>query len=435
MYIGSVYKKRPQNPEDKHYGVIVSQPPVENLVFEGSGPKGAVYIGAIEVLEARGILDGITNVGGSSSGAMTALVVGLGYNAAEIRRITFEKDWSDLADFWPKSEEVSGFWNKLEKTRSTLAKRLFGEEGKKTGLCWGNNLKDWFTSIIQTRVDKALELEEDQTCKRYGRALAIRNKEDVTFADVAELKTLFPELNIRDISVTGANVTDERLEIFNVHNTPDMPVDLAVRISASFPIFFKNIIYKDKEYTDGGSLNNYPMCIYDEAPYIKESEKKRFQGLYGQNLCTLGFRVESSEEIREILWQSGQEDESGTVQKFLEAIAESSKRMAAKAIMGVDYIAAKRILHEGIYGRYAQRTVQLPDSDYSSLSINLDDQDIKILTETGAKATEEWLSLYYDDAGIEIEFNELSELEEYLNDQQLAEVASKLQALDSPPER
>lgn len=434
MYIGAVYKKNPEEPEDKHYGVIVSQPPIENLIFEGSGPKGAIYIGAIEVLEERRILDGIKNVGGSSSGAMTALVVGLGYSAAEIRQITFEQDWSHLADFWPKNEEVSGFWNKLEKTKDTLAKRLFGDEGKGTGLCWGNNLQNWMATIVQKRVDKALETEDDQNSERYNRALTMRDKKDITFADLAELGILFPELNIRDISVTGANITDQRLEIFNVHNTPDMPVDLAVRISASFPIFFKSIIYKDKEYIDGGALNNYPMCIYDMAPYIKESEKKRFQGLYGQNLCTLGFRVDSSEEIKEILWQSGREDESGTVQKFLKAIAESSKRMAAKAIMSVDYIASKKILNEGIYGMYAQRTVQLPDSNYSSLSTNLDDKDIKTLTEAGAKGTEEWLSLYYDDAGIELEFNELSELEEYLDDQPLAEVASKLQELDSSVE-
>ena len=38
-----------------------------NLVFEGGGVKGIAYIGAMQILSQRGLLDDITRVGGASA--------------------------------------------------------------------------------------------------------------------------------------------------------------------------------------------------------------------------------------------------------------------------------------------------------------------------------------------------------------------------------
>ena len=54
-----------------------------NLVFEGGGVKGIAYVGALEVLDQEGILKDIKRVAGTSAGAMVAVLVGLGYSAAE----------------------------------------------------------------------------------------------------------------------------------------------------------------------------------------------------------------------------------------------------------------------------------------------------------------------------------------------------------------
>ena len=40
--------------------------PKKNLVFEGGGSKGLVYAGALQILEANGMLEGIVRVAGSS---------------------------------------------------------------------------------------------------------------------------------------------------------------------------------------------------------------------------------------------------------------------------------------------------------------------------------------------------------------------------------
>ena len=56
----------------------------ENLIFEGGGVKGIAYAGALEVLEAQGILSAARNVAGTSAGAITATLVALNFSAKEI---------------------------------------------------------------------------------------------------------------------------------------------------------------------------------------------------------------------------------------------------------------------------------------------------------------------------------------------------------------
>src|SRR5690349_10381956 len=60
---------------------------VRHLVFEGAGIRGIAYAGVIEVLEQKGRLPGVRQVGGTSAGAITALMLSIGYNATEIRDI------------------------------------------------------------------------------------------------------------------------------------------------------------------------------------------------------------------------------------------------------------------------------------------------------------------------------------------------------------
>lgn len=57
------------------------------LILQGGGAKGFAYSGVVEHLEDRGLLKGITKVGGTSAGALMALPIALGYNSQEINDI------------------------------------------------------------------------------------------------------------------------------------------------------------------------------------------------------------------------------------------------------------------------------------------------------------------------------------------------------------
>src|SRR6266446_63927 len=58
--------------------------PYKNLVLEGGGVRSIAYAGVIRVLEEKGIISNIERVGGTSSGAVVALMIGLGYNSSEM---------------------------------------------------------------------------------------------------------------------------------------------------------------------------------------------------------------------------------------------------------------------------------------------------------------------------------------------------------------
>ncbi len=72
--------------------IVVYSPKIyeyKNLVLEGGGIPGLAYPGALKGLEEKGIIKNIERVAGTSAGAITALMVSLGYNSYEIDSIIY----------------------------------------------------------------------------------------------------------------------------------------------------------------------------------------------------------------------------------------------------------------------------------------------------------------------------------------------------------
>ena len=60
--------------------------PFENLIFEGGGVKGIAYVGVFQELQDREIIGNIKRVGGTSAGAINAVLLSLGYSLQETDR-------------------------------------------------------------------------------------------------------------------------------------------------------------------------------------------------------------------------------------------------------------------------------------------------------------------------------------------------------------
>jgi NTE family protein len=72
--------------------------PFKNLIFEGGGVKGIAYVGAMEVLKAKGILKNIKRVGGTSAGAINALLFGLNFSNSETMQILSSLNFNNFLD-------------------------------------------------------------------------------------------------------------------------------------------------------------------------------------------------------------------------------------------------------------------------------------------------------------------------------------------------
>jgi len=64
-----------------------------NLVFEGGGVKGIAYIGALEVLDKKGIMSDIQRFGGTSAGAINTVVLASKARRFRVAVAELEKVW------------------------------------------------------------------------------------------------------------------------------------------------------------------------------------------------------------------------------------------------------------------------------------------------------------------------------------------------------
>lgn len=243
-----------------------------NLVFEGGGVKGIAYVGAMEVLEERGISQDILRVGGTSAGAINAVLVGLNYTPGEAKDILARLDFKNfLDDSWGVGRDTN---------------RLLTEYG------WhkGDYFRTWIAGVIGEKTGNP----------------------ESTFAEINGQKA---SSRFRDMYFIGTNLSTRFAEIFSFEHTPRMCVADAVRISMSIPLFFAaKRSARGDVYVDGGVLDNYPIKLFDREKYVKEAAQRSFPEYYAKhnaaltqagktispyvyNKETLGFRLDSGEEI------------------------------------------------------------------------------------------------------------------------------------------
>ncbi|GGE54709.1 patatin-like phospholipase family protein [Priestia taiwanensis] len=263
--------------------------PFRNLVFEGGGIKGIGYVGALEYIENKqNILPNIQRFGGTSVGAVTALILGLGYSISELKekleKIQFEEFKDD--DSWIIKDAfrllVSGY-----------------------GRYKGDKFLEWIRKdIIHPKVAEWMEkgiMEEG------------RQNSDLTFEELVQITG-------KAVYFQGTNVSTRQSVTFSHESTPTMSVAEAVRISMSIPLFFEPVVWRGNYYVDGGVLNNYPIRLFDQKKYVSDenycemtpyyekvtelitqTSEERISSVYQDmqvyNKETLGFRLDSQTEI------------------------------------------------------------------------------------------------------------------------------------------
>lgn len=318
----------------------VSPDQVAYLALEGGGGKGVAYLGAIQALESMRILpidinqsgkNRILGISGSSAGAITALLLGLGLTARQLEAVlqqssTFNGffDGPDpgryrLVDAGGRSR-IGGRSRRagldpvkasarlgtipglvpalpgptlaispalvglvLSQAPPALAKigsapreyldNLLKDRGLFPGFAPRQFFQDMLTRYLSPRI----------VTKARGDARKVFSAASVGFAK-------FHELTGVDLVITGVNVSTARPAMFSRRLTPDFPVADAVTISMSLPVIFKPA-YVDVEvpitafnkdplaykgfWVDGGVLNNLPIHAFD-ANFMDEAKATSF---------------------------------------------------------------------------------------------------------------------------------------------------------------
>jgi NTE family protein len=265
----------------------------ENLIFEGGGVKGIAYVGAMEILSEMNILPNIKRVGGTSAGAINALLIALGFSISEQQEILSKLDFKKFEDTKfpiPLFEVFNGnFLSRFFRRVWTLVKALCAFK-KTRGIHSGKYFETWIGNDIIKRKT---------------------TNPDMTFEELRSLGG--PELYI-----VGVDLTTRQVKTFSHEHTPKTPIRKAVRISMSIPIFFMPVEYtmdgSNQTFVDGGLFKNYPIRLFDDDKYrtsgisarsadnTQQIMKNIFQRSSKDlkkdfNLKTLGFRLDSPEDI------------------------------------------------------------------------------------------------------------------------------------------
>lgn len=306
---------------------VNGQTNIKNLVFEGAGIRGIAYCGAIQELEAKNLMGNIERVGGTSSGAIVALMLSLGYTGKDIEALIATTKFKKLND--------GGFFFIGGIIR---IKKYFG---------WykGKNAGKWLGKIIEQKTGNA----------------------DITFEELHQK-------GFKDLYVTGTSLTKQKPVIFSRETHPKMKVRDAVRISISIPLYFEpvfidstgTIVYHPKQkqgldvLVDGGITENFPIHMFDKTT---------------PDLTTIGFRLDHDAQI-----ESDQGDRTlahmkvGNLNEYFKAfysiVIENLNR---QKLTDIDW----------------QRTISISDGNVQPRVRKLLKEEINILIENGRKAVRE----------------------------------------------
>ncbi|TAN67492.1 MAG: hypothetical protein EPN17_10990 [Methylobacter sp.] len=245
-----------------------------DLVFEGGGAKGIIFVGALKVLLEQG--HSYRRLIGTSAGAITATLCAAGYSPDAMLACINERTadgrpvFSTFMDK-PTAEDFSDLdINGSLTIRAFNAVNLFGLQRYVIRGLLHNGLYTRLFSFVERggfysgRTFLAW-MQDRLAAKGYDREIT--------------LEALFNETQ-NDLSLVATNVGLREMLVLNHRTTPNLPVARAVRMSMSIPFVWEEVIWDaawqyrlfdgtvkniaNTRIIDGGVLSNFPMELIAE---------------------------------------------------------------------------------------------------------------------------------------------------------------------------
>lgn len=188
------------------------------LVISGGGLKGIGYAGMLKALEEELDLSKIKVLCGSSIGSLICTGLLLGYTVDEIT-----EDLRNLIKMMPE-----------------IFPLLFGRKVKE-------KMIPLLTSQFSISNGKRMDIELKNIFLKKG-----FNPEKLTFLDLRRI-------TMKDLVISGSNLTTGKAEYFSYRTRPNMLVYQALRISSRIPFVLPVIRMDGSLYIDGDIFDSFPI--------------------------------------------------------------------------------------------------------------------------------------------------------------------------------
>lgn len=298
----------------------VAQADVRYLCFEGGGGKGILFAGAVKSLEELGILSyaggrlnpsgQIKGIAGSSAGALTAVLLSIGYTPAQLRSLVLRDydfdQFFDLPSVPAKQPTPAGC---VSNGHGPYLRRLFGgglqgravarlvaeasSGGTPTDGLWRKlasprllgylvNLTrhlGLFSGCAAHRLFDTLIAQK--AARLAGHANDWQRYRNMSFAQHRARFGI-------ELVLTGSNFSTGQTAFFSAETSPRFPVAAAARISMSLPLIYKPMVISSQTarhyaaqstqernlsaqdltgvWVDGGYFNNLPQYAFVHRP-------------------------------------------------------------------------------------------------------------------------------------------------------------------------
>jgi len=363
-----------------------------DLVFEGGGAKGMVFVGALQEFERQGHT--YDRLLGTSAGAISATMVAAGYTTDEMLVALAEKKdgKSVFSDFMsppapiPENVITGGaistfldgfdipyFPNFLEKVVKRSLISYFGEKLPARHLVSFVELGGWFSA------DQFLEWLAD----KLDSGSVGGKKRSFSKMTLEE----FYQATGRDLTLCVTDTTWHMMLALNHRTAPNCPVTWAVRMSMSIPLLWQEVIwdsswgdYRGQNITghsivDGGVLSNFPIELF-------LSDLSSITALMGPKSTNnvLGMLIDETLEV----------EGAAAAQKSHGRIDISELRTVQR--MGGLVSTMLEAHDKSVITTFEKLVVRLPAKGYGTTEFDMSDERRELLVASGRKA----MKSYFD---------------------------------------
>jgi NTE family protein len=250
-----------------------------DLVFEGGGAKGTVFVGALQVFESLEHTHG--RLLGASAGAIMATFLAAGYGAQEmLEALTEKKDGhSVFSDFMgtPAAPDKASIQASATREMLRQINLPFVPDGLEDKL--DDQLAEWLATDPNLRhVFSFIELGGWYSADNFLAWLQRRlntgaNNGKPRRYSALTLAQFYQETQV-DLSLVASDITAAEMLVLNHRTAPDLPLVRAVRMSMSVPLLWQEVVwqkewgkYRDGDMAghatvDGGLLSNFPIELF-----------------------------------------------------------------------------------------------------------------------------------------------------------------------------
>jgi predicted acylesterase/phospholipase RssA len=363
---------------------------IYDLVFEGGGAKGMVFVGACEELAARQHSFG--RLLGTSAGAITATLLAAGYSPAEMLEALAEKGEDGKSVFSTFMGQPHDF-TAAELADCATRKLLNGVdltflpdfiENRARGLLIDALAANGSSRHLLALVERGGWYGADNFISWLKRKLSTgsRNGKPRAFSAM-KLRQFFDATGV-ELSLVASDTSAGTILVLNHRTSPDCPLVWAVRMSMSIPLLWDEVCWKSEwgQYqsrdltgnfiVDGGVLSNFPIELFisDEPQVTRLMGAKTQNNVLGLLIdeklpVTKGLLVKSSVKLRDL-----------TMIQRLERLVDTATGAHDKLVIE----------------EYSHLVARLPAQGYGTTEFDMSDERRAALVAAGREA----MKLYLD---------------------------------------